>query len=69
MKPETSTGRPARLQYGFAAPARRSRPPNTPFRDTAPLGTGLDEGCWIETAGRGAVEIHSMTRRLEDIDE
>jgi hypothetical protein len=60
MKSEISTGRPARLQYGVAFPARRTRAPNIRFRDTPALDRDLDEACWIETAGRGAVEIRSI---------
>jgi hypothetical protein len=66
MKPQISTGRPSRLQYGVAFPVRRLRTPILPFRDDTALAPDLDETCWIETAGRGAVEIRSIADHRED---
>jgi len=67
--PQISTARPDRLQYGFAIPARRLGPPNPPFRDTAPLGRDLDEGCWIAAAGGAAIKIRSIADHREDVDQ
>jgi hypothetical protein len=70
MKPQISTGKPARIQYGVAIPARRSRPPNPSFRDVAPLAPDLDETCWFEAATGAAVEIRSIAdSRRWDRDE
>lgn len=69
MKPEISPVRPGRLQYGFAFPARRLRPPNPPFRDTAPLAPELDSACWIEAANGAAVEIGRVADHREDADQ
>jgi hypothetical protein len=66
MKPQISTGKPARQHYGVASPAYRLRPPNTLFRDSPPPGSDLDDACWIETAGRGAVEIRSIADHRGD---
>jgi hypothetical protein len=68
MKLQISTARPVRLQFGFAFPARRLRPPNPPFRDTAPLAPDLDEGCWIAATGGAAIEIRSIVDHREDAE-
>jgi hypothetical protein len=69
MKPQTSTGRPSRLQYGVAVPARRLRSLNPSFRDAAPLAPDLDEACWIEAATGAAVGIRSIADQRGDLDE
>jgi hypothetical protein len=67
MKPQIFATRfNRRPQYGVARPAHRLRPPNLPFRDTASLAPDLDAACWIETAGRGAVEISSIADHCGD---
>jgi hypothetical protein len=69
MKPQISTGRPSRLQYGVAVPARRMRPPNQAYRDGAPLAPDLDEACWFEAATGAAVGIRSIADHRGDLDE
>jgi hypothetical protein len=64
MKPQISTGKPPRLQYGFALPGGRRRPPK--FRDALTAIPEFDDACWIETAGRGAVEIRSIADHRGD---
>jgi hypothetical protein len=66
MKPQASTGRPSRLQYGFPIAARRLRTPSPPFRVARTIDAELDSACWIETPGRGAVEISSIADHRGD---
>jgi hypothetical protein len=66
MKPQISTGRPARLQYGVASPAQRLRTPILPFRDDAAPTPDFDSACWIDTAGFGAIGIRSIADHRGD---
>jgi hypothetical protein len=54
---------PHRFYYWLPRGRRRQRPPNRPFRDTAPLDRDLDEGCWIAAAGGATVKISSIADR------